>query len=456
MALVCAFGLICHQIDFKNAFINADMDEEVYTTCPPGYGQSGKVWKLLKALYGLRKSPVLWFKELVSFLQSLGFEYCPDEPCILINKETHLILFLYVDDLLVIAQPECLQQINEFKTAVHKYGIKDLGEATSFLNIRILRDIKAKKLWICQDGYVDKLCVKFGIDQSMRTATPLISSYRPQPFEGQATIQQISEMQEKVGSILYAAVVTRPDISFAASQLSQFAMNPSFEHLRYANRVLSYLQTTKYYAIEFSGSVDKATKVDGSAEMETGDDEVLQLSSDASFADDPETRKSTQGHLMKLFGGAIMWQSLKQKTVTTSTTEAELLSLSHTARETIALYRLFEQIQFDPEQKPRILCDNQQTVGLIQKERPQLTSKLKHVDIHNLWLREIHRDGKVAVKWVPTTDMPADGFTKPLAAEKHSHFVRQLGLVDIAPRIDPEHALEEDIDDDIQISSDTE
>ncbi|KAM5528855.1 reverse transcriptase domain protein [Fusarium oxysporum f. sp. phaseoli] len=259
----------------------------------------------------------------------------------------------------------------------HKARICDLGEAITFLNIRILRDTKAKKLWICQDGYIDKLCNKFGIDKSMRTTTPLIPSYRPQPFEGQATIRQITEMQEKVGSVLYAAVVTRPDVSYAASQLSQFAMNPSPEHLRYANRVLSYLQTTRYYAIEFSGSVDKATAV------ETGDDEVLQQSSDASFADDPETRRSTQGYLMKLFSGAIMWQSSKQKTVTTSTTEAELLSLSHTARETIALYRLFGQIQFDPEHQPRILCDNQQTVGLVQKERPQLTSKLRHVDIHN-------------------------------------------------------------------------
>ncbi|KID78688.1 Reverse transcriptase, RNA-dependent DNA polymerase [Metarhizium guizhouense ARSEF 977] len=169
MALVCAFGLICHQIDFKNAFINAHMDEEVYTTCPPGYGKSGKVWKLRRALYGLRKSPKLWFNELVTFLQGLGFEYCPDEPCILVNNETHLILFLYVDDLLIISHQEYLHQVNEFKTAVHrKYGIKDLGEAISFLNIRILRDIKAKKLWISQDGYIDKLKVKFGIDQKQK------------------------------------------------------------------------------------------------------------------------------------------------------------------------------------------------------------------------------------------------------------------------------------------------
>ncbi|EMT69241.1 hypothetical protein FOC4_g10000290 [Fusarium odoratissimum] len=177
MALVCAFGLICHQVDFKNAFVNAEMDEEVYTTCPPGYGQSGKVWRLLKALYGLH------------------------EPCILINNETHLVLFLYVDDLLIIAQSDYLQQVNEFKAAVNsKYGIKDLGEAITFLNIRILRDTKAKKLWICQDGYIDKLCSKFGIDKSMRTTTPLVPSYRPQPFEGQATIRQITEMQEKRGN----------------------------------------------------------------------------------------------------------------------------------------------------------------------------------------------------------------------------------------------------------------
>jgi hypothetical protein len=266
-------------------------------------------------------------------------------------------LFLYVDDLLVIARQDCVRHIEQFKTALNnKYAIKDLGEAISFLNIRIPRNLKAIELWVCQDGN--------------------------------------------------AAVTSRLDISFAASQLSQFATNRSPEHLRYADRVLLYLQTTKYYAIEFSDSVNK--------EVETGDHGVLQLPSDASFADDPETRRSTQGYLMKMFDGPIMWQSSKQKTVATSTTEAELLSLSHIVRETMGLYRLFEQIHSDPEQQPNILCDNQQTVGLIQKERPQLTSKLKRVNVHNLWLGQIHKDDKVAVDWVQTKDMPVDGFTKAL------------------------------------------
>src|SRR5205085_10556953 len=118
----------------------------------------------------------------------------PEEPCILYNKDTKLILFLYVDDMLVIAPQEQHDQVNHFKAVLHsKYGIKDLGEATSFLNIRILRNIKAKKLWICQDGYIDKLAVRFGIDASMRTPTPLMSSCHPRTFEGQATLNHISE-----------------------------------------------------------------------------------------------------------------------------------------------------------------------------------------------------------------------------------------------------------------------
>ena len=352
--------------------------------------------------------------------------------------------------MLIIAPQNKHQQLQQFKEAVqNKYNIKDLGEASSFLNIQIRRDLKAKKLWICQDSYIDKICVKFGIDETKPIATPLPSSYHPLPYEGQATNQQIMEMQEKVGSILYPAVVTRPDISFAASQLGQFTLNPSPEHLRYANRVLSYLQTTKYYAIEFSDpAANNALDVEK-------DDEVLLVSSDASFADDTETQKSTQGYLMRLFNGPIMWQSSKQKTVTTLTTEAELLSLSHTARETIALYRLFANIEFDPEHLPSILCDNQQTVGLIQKERPQLTSKLKHVDIHNLWLRQIHQEGKIKVQWVPTTSMPADGFTKPLSTEKHSQFMKQLDLVDISAQVNPGY-VDMEYSTDIQTSSDTE
>jgi hypothetical protein len=173
--------------------------------------------------------------------------------------------------MLVILQLESIYSIKDFKLKLNsRYRIKDLSKAISFLNISILRNTRDKKLWISQHGYIEKICTKFGIDDSRRTATtPLLLLYYPQQYEGQATLQQITEMQEKVGSILYAAVVSRPDVSFAASQLSQFTMNPLLEHLRYANRVLAYLLATKYYAIKFLGLVETTT------EVETRDEEVL-------------------------------------------------------------------------------------------------------------------------------------------------------------------------------------
>jgi len=135
---------------------------------------------LRKALYGLRKSPKLWFNELASFLQNLGFEHCPDKPCLLTNNQTGIILFFYVNSLLAVTHAESLQSIEEFKLRVNsRYGIKDLREAISFLNISILRKIKDKKLWISQHGYIESICTTFGIDDSGGTATTPLSSYPP-------------------------------------------------------------------------------------------------------------------------------------------------------------------------------------------------------------------------------------------------------------------------------------
>ena len=140
---------------------------------------------------------------------------------------------------------------------------------------------------------------------------------------------------------------------------------------------------------------------------------------------------STQGYLIALCGGPIAWKSTKQKTVTTSTTEAELLALSYVGKEVQAITRLFLQMRFYIDEIPVINCDNQQTVGLVNKEAPQLTTKLRHVDIHQFWLRQEVSEDRIKVNWVPTTAMPADGLTKPLSRQKHEDFVKQLGLVDI-------------------------
>src|SRR5262245_47202459 len=137
----------------------------------------------------------------------------------------------------------------------------------------------------------------------------------------------------RLDSLQYAAYITRPDTARTASKLSEFLQNPSPKHHRAADQAISYLYGSKTLAIKYSAATNKQS---------------LPYASDAAFADDPTTRRSTEGSLFQIFGGAIDWHSTKQKTVTTSSTEAEFLALSHAVKEAIWWQRFFQSIQLDP------------------------------------------------------------------------------------------------------------
>jgi hypothetical protein len=205
--------------------------------------------------------------------------------------------------------------------------------------------------------------------------------------------------------------------------LAEFLINPGPEHQAAVDRSIQYTYGTRALAPEFGFTDQEKTLGTGTP--------LFISSSDASFADDTETRKSTEGYLFQLFGGPIDWRCTKQKTVTTSTTEAELTALSHAAKELLWWQRFFQGIKLDLDQEYQINCDNLQTVGLILKETPRLVTKLKHVDIHNHWLRQEVAHQKLQINWISTTEMPADGLTKALPRQKHEAFIRQLRLVDI-------------------------
>lgn len=238
------------------------------------------------------------------------------------------------------------------------------------------------------------------------------------PNSGQATAREIHSYQQRVGKLNYAAVVTRPDIAHVVSKLSEFLQNPSKEHMEAADHVIRYLCGTKYRGIEYDGNVaDNLCR-------------TFVASSDASFADDPETRYSSNGFCLQLFNGMIHWKATKQKSVTTSSTEAELLALTITAKEYIWWIRLFQNLHLDI-QSPVIFCDNQQTLRLLKKETPKLATRLKHVDIHQCWLRQEVQEGRINVEWIESNKMIADGFTKILPAQKHQIFVKQMNLVDV-------------------------
>ena len=209
------------------------------------------------------------------------------------------------------------------------YEIRSLGDLSWFLGIRIIRS--DDKLYLCQDSYIEKIVDKYNtITTSPHPKTPLKLDQLVD-YDGVATKSRIHAYQQRIGSLTFAATTTRPDIAFATAKLAQYLTNPSPLYLAAANRLLSYLYYTKQLAIEFSQS-----KINS----------IFLSSFDAAFADDPKTRKSSFGYLIQLYGGPVDWKAPKQTTVTTSSTKAELLALSETARQTLWWKRFFENIRF--------------------------------------------------------------------------------------------------------------
>jgi hypothetical protein len=414
MAITAYFDLEAVQLDAVSAFTNAKMDEIVYTHCPDGFKVPGKSLLLLRALYGLRRSPLIWLNEFSSTLARLGLVQVPESPCLFSNGR--LIVFFYVDDVVILYHRKHQAEYQVFLDAlVSTYEFKQLGALKWFLGIRIIRDRSQKLLWLCQDAYIEKMARSFNQVNGYDFKTPM-STEDPIPYDGKATPAQIHAYQCRIGSTTYPTTITRPDAARTSNKLAEFLLNPSPEHFRAADHLIRYLYNTRYLAIQYGGT-------------ETGNPE-FRCSTDAAFADDLLTRKSTEGYILKLFGGAIDWRSTRQRSVTTSSTEAELLALSHTATEVYWMRRLFKSIQLQLDQYT-VECDNQQTIRLLTTPAIKLATKLKHVDIHHHWLRQEVQDRRLQIEWVPTTEMPADGLTKALSTQKHQAFIRQIGLVDI-------------------------
>ncbi|CAL8578705.1 hypothetical protein XPA_010761 [Xanthoria parietina] len=424
MAIVAYFNLETRQYDAVNAFANSDIDEATYIQPPQGWkGTSGILFLLLRALYGLKQSPALWFQHLSSSLAELGFQRIPNTECLFLHE--HMMLFFFVDDIAVIYEARYTKEVEEFQTKLFKkYEMRYLGEVSWFLGIRITRNRSTRQLRLCQDSYIDKITSKYNIHLGGRKPiAPMISGETLVKNSEQATAQQILAYQQIVGSINFAAVTTRADISFAASKLSEFLTNPSERHQAAAVRVMQYLAHTKFYSIVYNA-------------MATDPHTTFIASSDASFADDPATRFSSQGYGFKLFNGLIDWKASKQKTVTMSSTEAELLAATAAAREFIWWKRFFEEITLDLGCQPYIEVDNLQTIRIIKSDNSQFTSKLRHVDIHHHWLRQETRSGNVSVRYQASAKILADGLTKALPGLRHKEFLKLLGLQNEPPNKD--------------------
>lgn len=262
MALVTILDLECHQLDISSAFINGKIDkDDVYMALPPGFEGQPNITELVahlrKALYGLKQAPRIWQQEITQHLATVQYYPLESDPCVFRHAQHKGIIIIYVDDLILIHQDKDIVDLMRSQLSA-KYELRDLGPIHHYLGMRIVRDRPNKTIWISQESYIQRILSRHHMENCKPISTPMEpsgASFTPRAEE-QAPINLINEYQSLIGSIGYAANMTRADITYATHKLCQFTHNPSESHLNAAYRILRYLKGKPDLSIKFQASKD--------------------------------------------------------------------------------------------------------------------------------------------------------------------------------------------------------
>ncbi|KAG9767303.1 hypothetical protein KCU88_g7475, partial [Aureobasidium melanogenum] len=408
-AIAAALDLEIEQMDVKTAFLYGDIDHEIYVEQPHSMADdTPRVCKLRKALYGLKQAPRIWYQTLTNFLRNQGFE--PINADLGIFVRSNMYIAVYVDDLLIVGPS--IAEIKRIKRALrNRFQMTDLGPCSFYLGMSIQRDRQNRVLYLSQEAYIDKVIQQFGLSDCTPVSTPIETSLQAEEsHEHSCPPSQRTEYQRMVGSLMYIMLGTRGDIAYAVSVVSRHLANPGPQHIKLARRVLRYLKGTKGLRLTYKGHLQK-----------------LKGFTDADWAGCRDTRRSTAGYLFNIGSGAISWQSKRQSVVALSTCEAEFLGQTQATKEAIWLRRLLNELNLAQGKAATIICgDNQGAIAL--SSNPQYHSRTKHMDIQRRWQGEIQEARTVELKYVPSIEQIADGFTKALARDRFEWFRRGLGI----------------------------
>ena len=253
------------QMDVKTAFLNGKLAEDVYMNQPEGFVNAeypNRVCKLKKSIYGLKQASRSWNLCFDEKVKEFGFLRSEDESCVYVRASGSIVSFLvlYVDDILLIGND--IPTLQEVKSWLGKcFAMKDLGEATYILGIRILRERSRRLIGLSQSIYLDKVLKRFNMENSKKGDLPIQSNTKLSKTQSPSTEAEIAEMSQlpyasAVGSIMYAMTCTRPDVAFALSMVSRYQGNPGKAHWTAVKNILKYLRRTKDWILTLGGSDD--------------------------------------------------------------------------------------------------------------------------------------------------------------------------------------------------------
>ena len=334
LALANAHDLEIHQMDVKAAFLNGSLDCEIYMSQPEGFvdpDRPNHVCKLKKSIYGLKQSARCWNTTLDEYLKSVGSHKSNADGCIYVKsvKEANdrisfVILGVCVDDIIPVSNNPVLLK-TEKDALCERFEMVDQGEIHYILGMSIKRDRECRTLTISQTNYVEKVLRKFGMENCKPVSTLLEPGRKFQQLSQGDEPFNVQTYQQAIGCLNYMSTATRPDIAAAVGVLSQYMSRPSKDHWIGVKRVLRYLKGILMYGLKFSAHEEEPE---------------LFGYSDADWAGDVDTRRSTSGYVFQIGSSRVSLSSKKQATVAKSSTEAEYVALSSATQEAVWLRSL--------------------------------------------------------------------------------------------------------------------
>jgi hypothetical protein len=341
-------GYSIHQMDVKNAFCNGKLDKTIFLRPLAGLPiPKGKFLHLLKSIYGLKQVLRVWHHELLEFFKSIKFSASDADPCLFVSDipSWKCWVHVYVDDMVIVSK-----DVDRFKKLVMaKYLMEDLGPLKHLLGMRIEKS--GSSIRLLQDNYVNKILVSYGMQDAWTVPTPcMVPNTRLLPAtdnEHQAFLQLGVNFCRAIGLLNYLVVLTRPEISFAMSQLSQFLERPGTTHWNACIHILCYLCGTPLRGLNLGNSITP-----------------LKIYTDTDYPNDEEDLCSYFGYLVLMGNSLISWKAKKEQSVSLSTTKAEYVGLYEGGQEEAWLRKLFKSLDISIPTTIPIMCDNQAAIKL--------------------------------------------------------------------------------------------
>ncbi|XP_020690111.1 uncharacterized protein LOC110105085 [Dendrobium catenatum] len=365
------------------------------------------VCRLNKAIYGLRQAPRQWYTTFTTFLTQLGFTHSQADPSLLVFRQNNVEMYLlvYVDDILLTDNNS--QAVTKLMTQLNsRFTMKNMGTAHQFLGIKI--DTFPDKYILSQSVYANSIVQMAGLQRCNSVSNPSFTKL-PLAKPDDAAYFDASMYRKLIGSLQYLTL-TRPDIAYTANSLSQHMHNPTASHSFQLKKLLRYIKGT----LEFGLPVVRS-------------DLRLRTFSDADWASDPVSRKSTSGFCTFLGDTIVSWTVKKQTTVSRSSTESEYRALASATAETIWIRRLLADFGIKHDSSVDIFCDNMSTIALANN--PVFHARTKHIEIDQRFVRDHIQKHDIRLLPISTIDQIADILTKPLTTPRFKLLRSKLTIV---------------------------